>query len=104
VNKTNNTTHAEILHSLTELSRAFHQPLVGALVYSYQTKLFLLRARRETTYRKRQCFDRLVAATELVSMALENLRHADAQTPEIFQTAEEATAYADAATVGWGLQ
>jgi hypothetical protein len=60
----------------------------------------LLRARRGTTYQRRRCFDRLISAAELIGMSLENLRHADAQTPEIFQTAEEATAYADAAAIG----
>jgi hypothetical protein len=99
VNKTNSTTPAAILHSLTEVSRSFQQPLEGALVHAAQTKLFLLRARRGTTSQKRRCFDRLVAATELIALSLENLRRSNS-TPEIFQIAEGATACADASTIG----
>jgi hypothetical protein len=101
VNKTNSTTPAAILHSLTEVSRSFQQTLEGALVHAAQTKLFLLRTRRGTTGQKRRCFDRLVEATELIAMSLENLRHADSRTPpRIFQIAEGATACADASTIG----
>jgi hypothetical protein len=99
--KTNNTTHAELLHSLTEISRSSQQPLEGALVHAAQTKLFLLRARRGTTGQTRRCFDRLIAALELVGMSLETLRHADSRMPpQVFQIAESATAYADASTIG----
>ena len=82
--------HAESLHSLTEISSSFQRPLVGALIYASQTKLLLLRAQRGTTGQKRRCFNRLVSAMELVGMSLENLRHADSQTPQTFQIAEGA--------------
>ena len=84
---------------LTETYGALRQPLDGALLHAAQTKLLLLRARRGTTFLKRQCFDRLVAATELIALSLENLRHSNSA-PETFLIAEGATAFADASTLG----
>jgi hypothetical protein len=84
---------------LTQNYRVLNQPLDGALLHATQTKLLLLRARRGTTHLKRRCFDRLIAATELIALSLENLRHSNS-TPETFQVAEGATAFADASTFG----
>ena len=84
MNEGHDTTHAQLLHSLHETSRRFQRPLAGAEVYAIQTKLFLLRARREAgSHQKRQCLDRLVGGTELIAMALESLRRADAEWPEM---------------------